>query len=224
MSKYYISINQFAEFSNANESSKKRILKQQKNPNKLLIPWYQRAKGAIRKYFVDVNDYSVIDKAIQILTEKIPSNNRQKIDRQVSIEALEELKRVKLPSILQHLDYEVITAIEKNLLINNVDIKVSPEVIIRAKYKGEVIYGAIKIHISKGKPFNLNQATYVATTMYQFLKKNVILDGEKVLPELCLCLDIFSGRLVPAPENITSEILKIKIICNEIKELWTTTN
>lgn len=38
MSKYYISINQLATFTVGTESSKKRIIKQQKTPNKLLIP------------------------------------------------------------------------------------------------------------------------------------------------------------------------------------------
>jgi hypothetical protein len=220
MSKYYLSINQFAEFSSATESGKKRILKQQKNPNKLLIPWYQRAKGAIRKFLANVNDYSVIDNAIKILKEKNPANNRQNIDRNVSIEALEELKKVKLPRLLKYINYELITVEEKTLLINNVDIIVAPEVIIKASYKGEIVYGAVKIHISKGKPFNYNQATYVSALIHEFLTRKIAKPHERVLPELCLCLDVFSKRLVPAPNNMKNEIITIGKICDEVKILW----
>ena len=59
--------------------------------------------------------------------------------------------------------------------------------------------------------------------MYQFLNKKVAKKGEIVLPELCICLDIFSGRLVQAPDNITNAVYNIKVICNEIKKLWGTT-
>ncbi|MBX9782775.1 MAG: hypothetical protein K2X48_05690 [Chitinophagaceae bacterium] len=58
MSKYFISTNQLAEYSQATEASKKRIIKQQKVPNKLLIPWYQKAKGAIKKFFSNTSDYA----------------------------------------------------------------------------------------------------------------------------------------------------------------------
>jgi hypothetical protein len=220
MSKYYISVNQFAEFSSATASSKKRILKQQQVPNKLLIPWYQRAKGAIKKYFSNVKDYAPIDSAIKTLLEKIPISDRQRIDRTVSLEALEVIKRIKLPNLLSHIEYEIVLPEIKKTILNDVDIIVAPEILIKAKYKNEVIYGAIKIHISKGKPFNLNQCKYVSALIYRFLTKEMAKKNEKVLPELCLCLDVFSERLVPASENPLKEIAEISILCSEIKDLW----
>ena len=157
------------------------------------------------------------------MKEKTILNRRQQIDRNASIQALELLKKLKLPKILDKLDYEVIFSQEKSLYINNVDIIVAPEIIIRATYNGSIVYGAVKIHISKGKPFNLNQSTYVATTIYSFLSKKVAKKNEKVLPEICLCLDVFAERLTPAPANISSELSQIRAICGEIKELWTLT-
>lgn len=220
MGKYFISVNQLAEFSSATVSSKKRILKQQKTPNKLLIPWYQKAKGAIKKFFTDVSNYAPIDEAIKQLEARNPINDRQKIDKIVSIQALEIIKKIKLPKILSYMEYELITTAEKSLLVNEVDIKVAPETIIKAKYNGSIYYGAIKIHISKGKPFNLNQATYVSTLVYQHLIKKIAKKGEKVLPELCLCLDVFSESLIPAPSNVIRKFGEIKIVCSEIKALW----
>jgi len=220
MSKVYISINQFAEFSSSTDASKKRIIKQQKNPNKLLIPWYQKAKGAIKKFFSNVKDYAPIDDAIKTLQGKMTFNNRQRIDRVVSIEALELIKKIKLPKKLLLMDYELISADSKEININDVDIKVAPEIIIKAKLKNEVVYGAIKIHISKGKPFNHIQAIYVSTLIYYFLMRKVCKRNERVLPELCLCLDVFSERLVPAPDNLSTGIVTIRKICDEIKDVW----
>ena len=45
MPDYHISVNQFAEFSKATPASKARIIKQQIEVNKFLIPWYQMAKA-----------------------------------------------------------------------------------------------------------------------------------------------------------------------------------
>lgn len=220
MKKYYISINQFAEFSSGTKSSKLRIVKQQQVPNKLLIPWYQKAKGAIKRFLFDVNDYTPIETAILQLDAKTPTNNRQKIDKQVSIEALELLKKIKLPKILKNVDYEVVSSEERDLIINNVDIRVAPEVIFRVRQKNDIIYGAIKVHVSKGKPFNLNQASFVATLIYQFLSKKVAGRGEFISPNLCFCLDVFAERFVSAPENISKVILDVKGLCKEIKNLW----
>jgi len=220
MAKFYISINQFAEFSEATESSKKRIIKQQKTPNKFLIPWYQKAKGAIKKFFTDTKDYSPIENAIKELEAKVPINDRQRNDRAASIQALEVMKKIKLPRILSSLSYEVVTTDDKEIHINDVDVKIAPEIIIKASYKNEIIYGAVKIHICKGKPFNHVQCSYVAALLYQHLTKKVIKKGERVLPELCLCLDVFAERLVPAPENIAAVSSTIRIICGDIKRLW----
>jgi hypothetical protein len=220
MSKYFISTNQLAEYSQATEASKKRIIKQQKVPNKFLIPWYQKAKGAIKKFFSNTSDYAPIDKAISELIARTPTNKRQEIDKAVSVQALQELKQVRIPAALKHLDYEVISIEERSIMINNVDIIVAPEIVIRAKRKGEMFYGGIKIHISKGKPFSLFQAQYVATTVYRLLRKKIAKKEEHVDPKLCFCLDVFSGKLISPPADIDKEISKISILCNEIKSYW----
>lgn len=220
MSDYYISTNQLAEYSISTEASKKRILKQQKAPNKFLIPWYQKAKSATKKYLFNTSDTTPIDKAISELNLKIPTNNRQKIDKAVSIEALEELKKIKIPSTLKHLNYEIVNIDERSIMIDGVDVIVAPEIVIKAKRKNQIIYGGVKIHISKGKPFNMLQAQHVATTVYKLLETKIAKDNEQVVPELCFCLDVFSGNLVPPPSNINKEISKIKFLCNEIKSYW----
>ena len=220
MAKFYISVNQLAEFSEATEASKKRILKQQKTPNRLLIPWYQKAKAAIKKFFTNTKDHTPIDDAIKELELRVPSNERQKNDRAVSMQALEVMKKIKLPKVLSSLEYELITTKSKDILINEVDVIVAPEIIIKAEYRGEIIFGGVKIHISKGKPFNHAQASCVATLVYQHLMKRVASSKEKVLPELCLCLDVFAERVVAAPPNPLKEIKVIKKMCDEVKVFW----
>lgn len=219
-SKYFISVNPLAEFSNGTEFQKRRILKQQKKPNKFLIPWYQKCKGAIKKFLFNISDYSPINQAIIVLNEKIPLTDRQMIDKKVSILALEEIKKVKLPKELKQLDYEVVQIEDKSFIMNDVDIIVAPEVVIKAKINGTVVYGGIKIHISKGKPFSFDQAQYVATSIFKLLDEKVKKSNEFVHPSLCFCLDVFAGRFVSPPDDIVKELSKISIFCQEIKDYW----
>lgn len=216
---YYISINQFAEFSSGTIAAKRRIIKQQKIPNKFLLPWYQAARAAMKKYFKDVNNLTPINEAIAILTSKKPESKRQQTDKKVSLEALEQLKMVAFPRVLRNVQFEIIKPIEKNIDINNVSIVVAPDVILKGKYRGEVIYGAIKIHICKTKPFDQNQSKHVANILYKYLLAVSGKNG-KILPELCLCLDIFSNRVMSASNFTQKDNSELKNICEEVKKLW----
>ena len=220
MSSYFISINQFAEFSVSSLASKKRILKQQISPNKFLIPWYQKAKGAIKKYLLNVNDSSPLESAIAQLELSVPKNSRQVIDKRVSIEAIEIVKGIKLPKLLSSLQIEAVSQAERAILLNGVNIKIAPDIILRGKYKGKIVYGAIKIHICKGAPFDLQQSKIVSGLLYKFLKKHIAKSDEIVMAELCLSLDVFSERVVPATEVSGKDMVIIKGVCEEVKNLW----
>lgn len=215
----YISINQMADFYGSSESVKRRIIKQQVTPNKFLVQWYQLSKARIKKSIELKGSIQPILDAIDILTKRNPSNDRQKNDKQVSLEALDRFVKMKLPSILKDVDYEIIKPKRKTLDVNNLEILVAPDVVIKGNLKGEIVIGAIKIHISKSKPFDHKKSSLVASTIYEYLKTQVAEVGELVLPELCVCLDVFSGRAVQAPDDHSSTFFEIEQICSEIKEL-----
>ncbi len=215
----HISINQFAEFSAATNAAKARIIKQQQKVNKLLIPWYQSAKGSIKRYLTDVNDYTPIEQGVEKLKDKIVNSKRQGIDKAVSIEALQKMIEVNLPRILGNVPYQVIKPEVKFVIVNGVKIMVSPELVIKAKIGGRIVYGGVKIHLSKTKPFDSKQCNFVAILMYDYLSE-LAGENEHVAPQFCLCVDLFSNRVVSAKENHISESQEINKICNEIAQLW----
>lgn len=117
-----ISLNQLAEFSESTPAVRKRIVNQQIKIDKRLVPWYQRAKSAIRKYLENVNDYTPIEEGIAILRQKIPASDRQKNDQKVSIEALQRVSSLKVPGILKRLKYELLRPDIKSIRIEGVDV------------------------------------------------------------------------------------------------------
>jgi hypothetical protein len=187
-----------------------------------LIPWYQKAKAAIKIYFKNLRDYSPIYKAIDAIEkEATPMKNWSKTNQKVSKEALKKMMLIRLPRLLTNIKYEIVTSSARSILIGGVDIKAAPEIIIKAQINDEIVYGAVKIHISKSDPFNSQQAELVSTVLYQFLKSKVAQRNEIVLPELCLCLDVFAGRIVGADKAHFPSILnQVKSICQEINTLW----
>jgi hypothetical protein len=105
-------------------------------------------------------------------------------------------------------------------VIRNVSIGISPELIFKTKIKGKISYGGIKVHISKNKPFDLDQCQKVSTMLMQYIQKNIADDDEVVMPNFCFCLDVFSERLIPAEKKNRSIITNIHDICEEIKSKW----
>lgn len=217
---YHISANQLAEFAVSTKKGKARILHQQVVPNKVLIPWYQSAKGSIKRYFKNVTDHKPLKEGIKKIQEKRPKNKRQLSDKTISLEVLKKMSDMHLEKYFVGITYEVVRPITKTLSIKQVDIGISPEVIFKFTHKGQVCYGAIKIHISKNKPFSLNQCQQVSALLKKYLKTKIIKRSENVVPSVCLCIDIFANRVVCALEDDIKTINDIESLCNEIKSEW----
>lgn len=220
MKNYYISINQLAEFESSSSNKKNRIIKQQKVPNKLLVPWYQLPKARIRKSIEQNGNMEYILEAINILNERECTTPRSKTDKKVSLEALEKYINTKLPRIIEHTKFEVIKTNIKKININEVDIIISPEVIVKGKLNGSEIIVAVKIHISKNNPFDLQKSKIVASAVYEYLNNQFSSDKVIIRPEYCFCYDVFSRRFVKATSSNSIMRKKIEEMCLEIKTLW----
>jgi len=103
-----ISINQFANFRNSTERGKKGIITRQLSPDRFRVPWYQLTKARVKKSLKYKGDLQPIFDGINILKKRIPDTDRQKKDRQVSLEALERFVELQIPHYFKQLDFEVI--------------------------------------------------------------------------------------------------------------------
>lgn len=220
MSKYQISLNQLVEFRSATEKGKKRIISQQLNPDVFRVPWYQMSKARVKKSIELKGDLTPVYNGINTLMQRETKNKVQESKKRSSIDALERFVRIKLPHILNEIDYFVIKPKSKSIIISDVEVIVAPEVIIKGKLNGKCVMGAVKIHISKSKPFDLQKSKIVASTIFKYLEREIDEDGTIVLPELCFSLDIYGDRIVSAQDEYETTFQEVNTICNEIKHLW----
>ncbi|WP_345274007.1 hypothetical protein [Flaviramulus aquimarinus] len=219
--RYIISVNQFADFSNASEASKRRIIKQQKDPNKFMVAWYQLPKARIKKSIENNCDLEPIVKGIEELKQRIPKKPRQVLDRTVSLEALNRYASIKLPDLLKSVPYEIIKKVEcKSIFLNGVEIIISPDVIFRIKANGKIYLGAVKVHISKNNVFDNIQSRYISSLINKYLKEVVAKEDEEVLEELCLSIDVFGEKVISVPKNLSKSLAEIEVICANVKSVW----
>jgi len=220
MSEYQISLNQMADLRNATDKGRRRIIRQQLSPDIFRIPWYQKTKACIKKSIKLKGDLTPVYKGIQELNQKKPKNARQEIDKRVSLEALEHFINLNLPPILYKIEYSGINPETKSTIISDVEVIIAPEVIIKGELNGNSVLGAVKIHISKNKPFDLQQARTITAGIVTYLENEVAEDKSEVLPELCFCLDVFSDRMISAKDNDDKIYKELHEICELVKELW----
>ncbi|WP_405565219.1 hypothetical protein [Polaribacter sp. Asnod6-C07] len=220
---YFISINQFVDFSKGTDSKKKRIIRQQKEPNKFMISLYQTPRASIKKSLSNNGDNKPIIEGLKRLKDKVPVKPRQVLNKTISIEAIQRYMKIKIPKILKSHKLDIIKKPEiKSIFVEGVEILISPDVIFTMVYNNEKYIGGIKIHISKRNIFELEDSKKVSFLIEKYLK--VIEDKyqAKVLPELCFSLDVFDGRMIDAPKNKLFYIENIKETAREIKSFWKT--
>jgi hypothetical protein len=219
MENYLLTLNQFAKFTSATSRGKERIVEGQKFPKEDIPFWYQGAKAGIKQFFKSNKDLKAIQGRIEHLKNQDPDTETKRRNRDVSIEALTVFAKTKLPEIFHGLEYEVIKPPTNVVTIHGVEIKVTPEVVIRAKLDNKVVIGGIKFHIAK-KAFKREEAKLVGAYLQKYLTTEVAGEDEVVLPQLCFCLDVFGKGLISAPSNgntiITSSIPELE----KVKNIW----
>jgi len=220
MGGYKISLNQLAEFRFATEKGKKRLIQQQLNPDQFKIPWYQLPKSRIKKSLALKGDLSPIVSGMAVLRGRKAVSKRQEIDKQVSLEALERFLGIEIPSLFKELDFVIIRPIVKSTIISGVEIIAALDLVVRGRIDDKTILGGVKIHISKSKPFNYQKALIVSNMIYAYLKNEIADDQTLVIPELCFCLDVFSGRIVTAQSNVEDSSAEVISLLEEMKGLW----
>lgn len=217
-----ISINQYADFIKSSDAKKKRIIKDQKKPNKFRIAYYQLAKARIRKTLTDNGSLKHIEDALSNLSSRVPKNKRQASDKKVSIDALEKFIKLKIPKILKNENLEFLKSklYRNDIVIHGISIVVAPEIIFKINIDGQEVLGGLKIHVSKSNTFDLEQQQLIASAVCKYLETNVAEENQIVLPEFCISLDVFGNGYITNTSAHKDIIESYEKECFEIIKIW----
>ena len=185
MKEIKISANQLATFPEGSDARKKSIIKQQKKPNPVIVARYGLARARIRKTYKESGNLTPILEGIEELRQRIPDTDWKRNDKTVSIEAMRRFLRMKLPDFLVDVPFEVVKRPKVSfVVINDVKVVVSPDIIVKMKIDGKIYLGAIKVRIAKSTSFTTKQSRRLATLIHKYLVEVVAKEGEVVEKEM----------------------------------------
>lgn len=215
-----ISLNQLADFKKSTPAKKRSIIKQQKQPNSFKMAWYQLSKARFRKSIELNGDLEPVLKGIEELRLRIPEKTRQIRDKVVSLEAMQRFLNIKLPDLIKAPLEKIKGVNSKSIIVNGVEVVISPDVIFKIHVGGKFYLGAVKIHVSKNNIFDNEQSRLISSLLYKYLEEVVQDEKCEILPELCLSIDVFGERVVSVPNNYEKSIRDIEEVCEEVKTFW----
>lgn len=216
-----ISINKLGEYLVASAARRRAILNDQKYPSVFITARYEEAQDTIVEYFTSKNrEESIIIEKIGDLLNKKSKSAFELQKAQGCADALEffydNSDLLDIPA-----EAKITSGLSsyKKLKVQEVDVSVRPEIILRGENKKGKYIGAVKFYFSKTYELNDNSGEYIATIVHKYLDDNICTD-EKCDLKYCYVFDVFNKKIYTAPKSFKRRRNDIDAACEEIKIRW----
>lgn len=216
----HMSLNKFAEYSEASASRRTKIIIDQKQPVDVIVARYGFVYSTLSKFLSFYrDDESYIKEAIESLSTKHVNTTWQEDDKKNSLLALKQFQGIGLPD-LSKFKIEKYTGKKKYITIEGVKLSINPDLIISGIYRGKNFKGAIKNHISKNNCLTPMGQDYVTTLLQKFVTEHCLKKGETVSLKHCISIDVFAKRWSSAPKSYIRLMKDVISACHEINSRW----
>jgi len=221
--KIRVSANKLAEFITAKTPARRKaIVRDIKRPKKGFAPWYAAFRTPAKTFLLrGSKDTSPLDAAIEEMKTR-KGNDWLNTDSAITAQALKAL--IDAGPILRALKVEfmkVPTGPKEKLEFGEVEVTVTPDLIVKGERSGKPLVGALRFYIAKESTYQLGKrgAELVAGMQYQWLVKNAT--GTRV-PDttLCMVLECFQQRVTKASDDHATDLDVIKRGCDDFARLW----
>lgn len=218
-----ISVNKFAEYLVSSAGRRRRILIEQKTPNTFQVNYYQYSEGIIKDFILSqCIDISILDDGLKKLLKKKPTNEFEfhrinaNIDAIESMYAFENDKNFRANKLTKGITNP------PKLKFKGVDISVRPEIILfNTSSTKEKSVGAVKLYFSKQTELDKNFGEYISGLVFEFVKTNLSKQG-KPSKNISFVIDVFSKKIIKAPNVYKRLINDVEAACEEISIRWPT--
>ena len=218
-----ITVNKLGEFLVAPPKRQRRILEQLKYPkdNAFGFTPYADVREAIKKYFINTFDESIISDAILVLENKLEEDEISDWQRSVNASSIEALEAVlDSENINTSLEYGEYKGENPKLVIHGVEISINPDLIINSTVRGKDCIGSVKIHISKNSKNNEEGSKYIAALLNDFTVNHLCADQKISKNEYSISYDVFNDTFVESPKAIKKRMGDIEAGCMNIRDIW----
>jgi len=214
----YISINKLAEYSQANATRRRQIIRSLKEDVDFKKNYYQSVRAFLPKYFESNYDENLIKDFISEIKKKDCNSSWTETDKENSVLALETLYFSELPDLTDYLfvGNEIKT---DSIVLAGLNVRVKPDIYLKHKITGK--YGAIKFHLAKTvqNRLNLNAMQCAATIVkYALLQEGYTL--QEIDTNACISVDVFEGNYAASPSSYKRTMDSVTANCEEIYHRW----
>lgn len=224
--KAHVSANQLAAFLTAKTPERKlaivRAARRAAHSDKGYPPFYNSLKKPARAFLAN----GALDPvALNRLIERMAKRTGRKwhlTDARITAEAAKAL--IQLGPKLRALDVAFVlpkAGTKAKLDFPDVDVLVSPHMIVEKRRGGAVRVGALRFYTAKESSYELGRkgAELVAAMQHQWLLR-VASGGSMPDGELCMVIECFQQRVTQAPADTTALMKQIEQGCRDFMRLW----
>lgn len=219
-----LSANQLAQYLLAGPATRKRIVQAARYQSTAVVARYRHAREAIVSCLCDDTRSPAKVAAARAAMEtrmSQPTNSSWTVDDlESSIAALDRYAATANQTILHQVRCQPISGSVPPLVIRDLRIKVTPDVILRRKTKDGEAVGALVTAIAKGEKSKTNrqeQARTAALLVWRFAEGFLTGTVER---QLCLSYDVFDGSVYAPSANYVTKLKNIEAACEEIMDKW----
>ncbi|MFO1491086.1 MAG: hypothetical protein U1F87_09290 [Kiritimatiellia bacterium] len=217
-----ISVNKLGEYIVASPARRKRIIYDQKFPQKFITARYADAQQFITEYLAQTNRHtSYIAAAISQLMSIPARSEWEEQNNALCAGALEHFIEVEDKLTSQEFSYTPLNPLaQASCTIANVEISIRPElevVINQGKKLGQC--GIVKLAFSKTNPITADVGDTTASLLHHYCESTMA-KGSLISRDMCMLVDVFGEKVVSAPKSFKRRMKDVEAACQEIDALW----
>lgn len=214
-----ISVNKLGEYAATNNATRRRrIVLDQKKPKPYIPSIYSEAQDFIADYLLGNEDKETLFHKVDDFQNSVAGTDWYETRNKVCAEALLSFADFAGKINLNNCELTKGRNDSPKLQVENVDVSVRPELLVTSrKRSGEIISGAVKLHVIKNNTMSEAAGAYTATMLQQFVESQSSHPCDR---RLCFVVDVFEQRVFTAPRSHKRLRKDISASCEEIYRAW----
>ncbi|MGR3484389.1 MAG: hypothetical protein ACU0BF_03530 [Paracoccaceae bacterium] len=200
----------------------RRIIRDQKFPPDYLRTYYREAQEAVASSLAsELDNLAVVERQIEILNQQEPGSVGTQRRLASNVDALEAFLDMVDDINLMGATPQLAPNDAPKLRLQNVDISVRPEVVLRVEGRVGPQVGALKVHFPKTNSLNEVSAGYVSAVLQEWSEANLAGDASVYGP-LCMVVDVGGRSFYEGVRSTRRRMQDIRDACSTIAALWPT--
>ena len=216
----YISASSLADLMVSSERKRRTIAAKQKwRSPPALIP-YQEPGIIIANFLGGKTDFASLNERIELTEKAAPDSEWKQQVNDLNIGMMKAFVSNFNTFALPNAELKVVGTRSSPLNYGGTTVGVSPHLLVlRTNKLGKKKVGVARFEYAKEKVYSDKEAAWLTSILFDFARQHRKSDGEAER-DLCICIDVNSGKVQHAPGNAVSRTHEMKAVCQSIAERW----